>query len=224
MPRETKNVQAGRRKGKQDVNQKCSIQFPEQPGLVQGVPPDSSGVGTKSLRSLPTHSTICTNRLLAHPALSLLVWVFFQIEIPHLTKMNMQPQNHLWVHSIDVHQAFRALGHPTSTILKQDPWLANCFWVSSLHRGQDSLGLELKVTIIYAKEDMVRAEEVRASVQTQISGTEHKSTSWQLAKLRGTRWASNRQLVTTLLLLTVPGCNVLPLSAIIIELLQSDAC
>lgn len=44
VPRETKNVQAGRRKGKQDANQKCSIQFPEQPGLVQGVPPTAVGL------------------------------------------------------------------------------------------------------------------------------------------------------------------------------------
>lgn len=94
-----------------------------------------------------------------------------------------------------------------------------------MHSGQDILGLELKATIIYAKEDTDRVEEVRASIQSQLSGTEHKSTSWQLAKLGGTRWASKRQLVSTLLLLlTVPGCNVLPLSAIIIELLQSDAC
>lgn len=50
---ETKNVQASRRKGEQDVNHKGRIQFPGQPGLVQGVPPHSSEVGTKSLRSLP---------------------------------------------------------------------------------------------------------------------------------------------------------------------------
>lgn len=52
--RENRNVRESRRKGKQGFNHKCRIQLPEQPGLLQSVPPHSSEAGTKSLRSLPT--------------------------------------------------------------------------------------------------------------------------------------------------------------------------
>lgn len=48
---------------------------------------------------------------------------------------------------------------------------------------------------------MGRVEKVQEPILTQISVTEYKSNSWQLAKLRETRWASNKQLDSALLLL-----------------------
>lgn len=56
---------------------------------------------------------------------------------------------------------------------------------------------------------MGRVEKVKGPIRTQISGIEYKNTSWQLDKLRETRWASNRQLDSTLLLLlTAPSLSL----------------